>query len=177
MTMPDNTPKTAGAPEAEVDISDCATRGTAAPHAHTYVVTIDNQKFKVNTSTPTGEFLLSLVGKRPCADELLAEYSHHEAQVVDPNTEVDLRAQGLKGFITAPKTVVTIFIDNNPYPIERGQRTVAEILAKVGKTPEGYMLMQDQGGGPVPLPIELPVQIVGCEEFFTQVQSGGSSHP
>lgn len=173
----ETTPKAPEAQEAEVDITDYAARGAQVPNAHTYVVTIDGQKFKVSTSMPTGEFLLSLVHKRPCADDLIAEYSHHDTRVVDPTTEVDLKTQGLKGFITAPKAVMTIFIDNAPYPIEGGPRTVAEILAKVGKSSEGYMLMQDKDGALVPIPVDEPVQIAGCEEFFTQVQSGGSAHP
>jgi len=173
----DSNPKTSEVQEAEVDISDYAARGAEIPHAHSYLVSIDGQKFKIDTAKPTGGFLLSLVHKRPCAFDLIAEFSHHQTQVVDPDAEIDLKAHGLKGFLTSAKTIVTIFIDNAPYAIERGQRTVAEILAKVGKTPESYMLMQEKDGALPPLPNDQPVQIAGCEVFFTQVQSGGSSHP
>lgn len=173
----DCTPKPVESQESEVDIGDYAARGAQPPQARTYVVTIDGQKFKVHTPTPLGAFLLSLVHKRPCSDDLLAEFAHHETCVIGPDTEVDLKTQGLKGFLTVPKAVVTIFIDDGSYPIERGQRTVAEVLAKVGKSPQGYMLMEDKNGALVPVPVDQIIQIAGCEKFFTQVQSGGSSHP
>lgn len=88
---------------------------------------------------------------------------------------MDLRKRGLKGFITAHKEIVTIFINGVPYPIERGQRTVAQILTKVGETPEGYILLEEKDGPPLPLPVDKPVPICGCETFHSQVQTGGSS--
>ena len=94
---------------------------------------------------------------------------------MEPEEKVDLRKHGLKGFITAHKEIVTIFINDKPYRIERGQRTVAEILAKVGQTPEGYTLMEEKNGPPLPLPPNLPVKVEGCEVFHSQAQSGGSS--
>jgi len=52
---------------------------------------------------------------------------------------------------------------------------VAEILAKVNKTTEGYVLLEEKNGPPLPLPPNKPVKIHGCEVFFTQPQSGASS--
>jgi hypothetical protein len=130
---------------------------------------------RVDTPTPTGEMLLSKVHKRPCAFELIEEFTHRESCVVEPDEVVNLRQKGLKGFITAHKEIVTISINSNPYPIERGRRTVAEILSKVGQTPEGYILMEEKDGPPMPLPPNLPVEIRGCEIFHSQPQSGGSS--
>jgi hypothetical protein len=88
---------------------------------------------------------------------------------------VDLRKRGLRGFITAYKEIVTIFINGEPYPIERGDRTVAQILTKVGETPEGYILLEEKDGPPLPLPVDAPIPIRGCETFHSQVQTGGSS--
>ena len=48
---------------------------------------------------------------------------------------------------------MTIFINGDPYPIERGERTVAQILTKVGESPEGYILMEEKDGPPLPLPV------------------------
>ena len=74
---------------------------------------------------------------------------------------------------------MTIFINGDdrpdPYQIERGDRTVAEILAKVGQTRDGYVLLEEKDGPPLPLPPNQPVKIHGCEIFHTQPQSGGSS--
>jgi transcriptional regulator with XRE-family HTH domain len=70
---------------------------------------------------------------------------------------------------------VTIFIDDDPKEIERGERTVAEILDKVGKNPDGYILFEEREGPPMQLPMDRPVKVCGCEVFRTQVQGGGSS--
>ncbi|MGA3091812.1 MAG: multiubiquitin domain-containing protein [Terriglobales bacterium] len=161
--------------EVEIDIFEFAGRGEEVPHATTYRVRIDGETVKVDTPHPTGELLLSKVGKRPCAFELIEEFVHHDNDVVEPNEEVNLRKHGLKGFITAHKEIVTIFINGDPYSIERGKRTVAQILSKVNQTPEGYILMEEKGGPPLPLPPDVPVEICGCEIFHSQAQSGGSS--
>jgi sulfur carrier protein ThiS len=161
--------------EVEIDIFEFAERGEEVPHAREYRVRIDGETVKVDTPCPTGEDLLRKVGKRPCAFELIEEFVHHDNDVVEPNEEVNLRKHGLKGFITAHKEIVTIFINGDPYPIERGKHTVAQILLKVNQTPEGYILMEEKGGPPLPLPPNLPVEICGCEVFHSQAQSGGSS--
>jgi hypothetical protein len=119
--------------------------------------------------------LLHRVGKKACAFELIEEFVHCESDVVEPGETVDLRKRGLKGFITAHKEIVTIFINGDPYRIERGERTVAQILANIGQTPESYVLMEEKDGPPLPLPPSIPVRVCGCEIFHAQVQSGGSS--
>jgi sulfur carrier protein ThiS len=159
----------------EVDIGEFAERRAAVPHAKVYRIRIDCETVKVETSEPTGEQLLHKVGKRPCAFELIAEFVHCENEVIDLGEKVDLRRHGLKGFITAHKEIVTISINGAPYPIERGERTVAEILAKVGFAPESYILLEEKNGPPLPVAPNHPVKIEGCEIFHTQVQSGGSS--
>lgn len=159
----------------EIDILEMAERGQEVPHAKRYRVRIDGEIVTVETPEPTGAMLLSKVGKRPCAFELIAEYMHHDNDVIEPEETVDLRKHGLKGFITAHKEIVTIFINDKPYPIERGERTVAEILGKVGQNQEGYVLLEEKNGPPMPVPPNLPVKVCGCEIFHTQPQSGGSS--
>jgi hypothetical protein len=161
--------------ETEIDIFECSEKGEDVPHAPAYRVRIDGETVRVDTPRPTGEELLAKVHKRPCAFELIEEFVHHRNDVVEPHEEVDLRKKGLKGFITAHREIVAIFINADPYQIERGERTVAEILAKVGQTPEGYVLLEEKGGPPLPLPPSQPVKIHGCEVFHTQPQSGGSS--
>lgn len=166
----------AGKPvEDEIDVLEYSERGEAVPHARNYRVRIDGQIVKIDTPTPKGVLLLSKVSKRPCAFELIAEFQHHHNEVIEPDEVVDLRTHGLKGFITAHKEIVTIFIDDAPKEIERGERTVAEILDKVGKNPDGFILFEEKDGPPMPLPVDRPVMISGCEVFRTQVQGGGSS--
>jgi hypothetical protein len=161
--------------EIEIDIAGFAERGEEVPHAKGYRVRIDGERVRVDTPHPTGEALLHLVGKRSCAFELIEEFVHCENDVVEPGETVDLRKRGLKGFITAHKEIVTISINGSPYRIERGERTVAQILFLVGQTPDAYVLMEEKDGPPLPLPPNLLVRICGCEVFHSQVQSGGSS--
>ena len=161
----------------EVDIAEMAERGHEVPHAEVFRVPIDCECVRVEKQYPTGELLLHKVHKRPCAFELIAEFVHCENRVIEPGETVDLRQHGLKGFITAHKEIVTIFIGgaDHPYQIERGEHTVAQILAKVDKNPDGYVLLEEKDGPPLPIPPTEPVKISGCEMFFTQPQSGGSS--
>ena len=159
----------------EIDVFEHAERDKEVPHSHAYRVRIDGENVRVETDHPTGELLLSKVGKRPCAFELIAEFKHDENFVVEPPEVIDLRRRGLKGFITAHKEIVTISINDNPFPIERGERTVAEVLSKVGQSPDGYVLFEDKHGTLMPLPDNRPVKIHGCEVFHSQVKTGGSS--
>jgi len=163
--------------EIEIDIFEFAGRGEEVPHARTYRVRIDDETVRVDTPHPTGEMLLRSVGKRPCAFELIEEFVHHENNVVEPGETVNLREHGLKGFITAHKEIVTIFFGEAqiPYQIERGERTVAEILSKVGETPEGFVLLEERNGPPLPVPADHRVKICGCETFHSQPQSGAGS--
>jgi hypothetical protein len=163
--------------EAEIDIREMAESGRDVPDAQVFKVHIDDRVVHVDTAHPAGEALLSKVDKRPCAFELIAEFIHCDNDVIEPEEIVDLRQRGLKGFITAHKEIVTIFIngDEHPYKIERGVHTVAQILAKVDQTPDGYVLLEEKGGPPMPIPPNQPIEICGCEIFFSQPQSGGSS--
>lgn len=159
----------------EVDIFELAQKGEDVPHAPAYRVRIDGENVRIDTPHPTGERLLAKVHKRPCAFELIEEFVHHENNIVEPKEQVDLRKKGLKGFITAQKEIVTIFVNGDPFQIERGDRTVAEILAKVGQTPDGYDLFEEKDGPPMPVSPERRVKVHGCEVFHTQARSGGSS--
>jgi hypothetical protein len=159
----------ADAMQAEVDVLEHAESGKEVPHAKVYRVRIDGVEVKVDTRHPTGEMLLGKVGKRSCAYELIEEFVHHKNNVVEPNEVIDLGKQGLKGFITAHKEIVTIFIDGAPVQIERGNRSVAEVLARVGKTPDEYALQEEKGGHYVLLPGDAPVKIHGCEVFRSHV--------
>jgi hypothetical protein len=85
--------------EDEIDVFEYSARGDAIPHAGSYKVRIDGEEVKIDTQKPKGILLLSKVGKRPCAFELIAEFRHHDNDVIEPDEVVDLRSPGLKGFI------------------------------------------------------------------------------
>lgn len=89
--------------ETEIDVLEFSQRGAEVPHAKVYRVRIDGEPFRFEDSSPTGEMVLARVGKRPCAFELIEEFTHRENCVVEPDEKVDLRKHGLKGFITAPQ--------------------------------------------------------------------------
>src|SRR5260221_5333730 len=150
--------------EAEIDVFEYSQRGEEVPHGKKFRIRIDCETVTVDTPDPKGGLLLARVGKRPCAYELIAEFVHCENRVIEPDETIDLRQRGLKGFITAHKEFVTIFIGGpeHPYRIERGERTVAEILGNVDKTTDGYVLLEGRDGHPpLPLPANLPVKIHG----------------
>jgi hypothetical protein len=162
--------------EAEIDILEYLEQGKEIPHGRHYRTKVDCEVVRVDTLTPTGETLLRKVGKRHCAYELIAEFHHCENQVVEPDETIDLRTHGLKGFITAHREIVKVFFGKDGYSIERGKRSVAEILKLVGKTPDTYMLLEEKcRQPPMVIPPNQLVEICGCEEFHAQVQTGGSS--
>jgi hypothetical protein len=149
-----------------------------AAHQHNkHQARIDHETFHVESQFMRGDALLALVGKKPCAYDLIEVFKDEsQNNVVLPDEIVDLDARGLKGFITAHKEIVTISITGVAKEIQRGQHTVTEILAIVGATPETHILLQEKDGQPpLPVPGSNPVEIAGCEVFFVQVQSGGSS--
>jgi Multiubiquitin len=146
-----------------------------APLGRIFPVRIDDQHVLLHEQHPTGEDLLEAVHKRACAYALIQLLKHDEKRTVAPDETVDLAAPGDNRFITVHKDIVVITIDGDPYEIPRGARTVAEILDKVGKSPDAYAVLEENDGPPLPLPSNQPVPIEGCEIFHTQVQSGGSS--
>src|SRR5262245_18712419 len=146
-----------------------------APHGRTFPVRIDDDHILLHEQRPTGQDLLAAVDKRPCAYELIEILQHDQKRVIAPDETVDLGLPGVDRFFTVHKEIVTITIDGDPYQIPRGERAVADILGKVGKTPDSYALLEEKDGPPLPLPSNQPVLIEGCEIFHTQVQSGGSS--
>jgi hypothetical protein len=164
-----------------VDIAEFADRDEDAPSARRYRVRIDDEVHHVDTSRPSGELLLALVHKRECAYELVAEFRHHENFVLKPGESVNLQQRGLRGFLTAHRDVVIITIageessTEREFSIDRGEHSVSFILALVGKTSEGFDLLEERDGPPMPLPAGKPLNIVGCEKFYYQVKSGGSS--
>jgi hypothetical protein len=162
----------------EIDIFEFSERGAPAPDSPAYHVRIDGETVRIETPTPKGKDLLQKVGKRPCAFELIEEFRHRENDVVEPDESVDLRKHGLKGFITAHKEIVTIFLNGDAVEIERGKRTVAEILYKarpVPQSPDAYDLLEEKDGPPLPVPDNRLVAIHGCEVFHSQPKSGASS--
>ncbi len=156
--------------------SDTAAEGAGVHRHHEFEVPIDGHSVRFATAIQTGLALLESVHKRPCAFELIAEFTHRENDVVEPDETIDIADKHLKGFITAHKENVTVFFGQTPYLISRGDHSVAEILRLAGKSSDAYTLyLEKDGSPPIPVPANQPVKVEGCEQFSYQVNSGGSS--
>lgn len=159
----------------EVDIFVLTEKGQPIPPAHRYKVRVDGQEFVLGTRYPSVEQLLALVHRKLCAYELI-ELLPNENLEVEPGDEIDLHQRGLRGFISAHREVVTIFIKGDPFPVKRGGYTVDQILGLVGQSSAGYNLYEEKPGcPPMPVPEGSTLQIVGCEVFTYQVKAGTSS--
>lgn len=145
-------------------------------HGHRrYNITVDDDRFDLDHSIVTGLELMKLVKKRPCRYALVQVIPHADDQFIDPDEKVDLSKPGVEHFVTVQKDKVTIYVNGDPFEIAAGNHAVAEILGLVGETPDGYDLLEEKNGPPLPIPTTEPVCIEGCEIFHTQVKSGGSS--
>lgn len=143
-----------------------------------YPARVDHEVFHVLKPHPTGTDLLALVHKKPCAFELIEVFHDHErTNVVLPDERVDLRKPGLKGYLSAHREIVDIYLmSEKPLPIQRGTYSVAQMLDKAGVSPETHMLLQEvDGQPPLPVPPTEKLDIKGCEVFYVQPQTGGSS--
>lgn len=69
---------------------------------------------------------------------------------------------------------VQVTINSNPYEIEKGKHTVAEIKG-VGGVPLADQLNQIKDGKPLQLADDSEVKITGGEEFYSKPRSSGSS--
>lgn len=111
----------------EVELEVFAARGEAAPHAHRYVIRIDEERMTVHQPDPTGSELLARVGKRPCAYALVQILRHQDDEFIDPEERVDLRRHGVERFITVHKDDVTITVGETSVTLRRGTVAVSEI--------------------------------------------------
>jgi hypothetical protein len=138
-------------------------------------IQVDNQTMKVTESSLTGEAILGLVGKRPCRYALIQLLPRQVEKEIMAQDFVDISKPGVERFKTQSKQRVTITVDGSSYEVEAGQHTVTDVLGLVGKSVEGYDLLEEKSGPPMPIPPTEPVSIEGCEIFHSQVKSGGSS--
>ena len=152
---------------------DKNTQESPQGHRH-FPVQIDDDHFQLTQPLVSVASLLDLVGKQSCRYALYKGVPHPQDQPLNPNVQIDLSLPGANKFVTKEKSEVTIYIMDDPFSIQRGSHTVAEILELVHLAPPGYDLYQITNKLS-PLPANLPVQIDGCERFTYQVSSGGSS--
>jgi hypothetical protein len=152
--------------------------GQTPTEQKSYSARVDHEVFHLSKPDPTGTELLALVHKKPCAYELI-EVFHDDDQtnIVLPDEKVDLRKRGLKGYLSAHREIVDIYLmSDKPLSIQRGTYSVAQILEKAGVSPETHMLLQElDGQPPLPVPPTEKLNIKGCEVFYVQPQTGGSS--
>lgn len=86
-----------------VDVEDLAKRGEPVPTATQYRIRVDKTQVVVNTPTPTGALILSLVGMSPATRKLYLIKRGNQPVQVGPDEVVDLRQPGIERFSTMPK--------------------------------------------------------------------------
>lgn len=138
-------------------------------------VRIDDNQYHLESSKVKGAELLDLVAKPSCRYALVQVLRGADDQFIEPDEEVDVSSPGVEKFVTVLKDDVTIFIGDTSHVVRRGEHSVATILALDGKTPASHDLYQEKDGRIDPLPVNVPIQIEGCEQFCVQVQGGASS--
>ena len=159
-------------------LKEYALRGETPPKAKRYEVEIDGRVETFHESEPEGEDLLERVNKKPCQWKLLQIVQGHE-HVVGPETKVDLRHPGIECFRTEIRTEVTVFVefdeDVREVTVPRGDVSVATIKQRAD-VPATYTIYAPRPGlPPGPVQDDGIVHVEGCEEFKTQLKTGGSS--
>lgn len=117
-----------------VDILEFSERGEDIPNGRKYHIKIDGHPHTVEGPTHDRGFLLGLEGKTSDEFELIEEFANpDENEVVERKEIVDLRARGLKGFITAHRhhvpRLIHIKIDEATYEVHEGPTTGAKLRA------------------------------------------------
>lgn len=116
----------------EVDLEQCAARGEKPPHAHTYVIRIDDERYRVNALSITGRDLLTLAKKQPPEAYTIDQIMHGgQRRMICPDQKVDLTAPGVERFVT--RAGVTFFIDQEEVHASTATLTVREILTEYAK--------------------------------------------
>jgi hypothetical protein len=142
-----------------------------------YAFRIDEERFVLENPNPTGRELLALVEKAPCRYALVQVIAHSDDQFIDPEEQANLRLAGTEQFNTVLKDDVTVFVEHDgethSVQVRRGKVAVATIKGEAN-VPDGFTLYTNDGP-PMPLEDQGFVNIEGCENFVTQVNSGGSS--
>lgn len=118
--------------EEEVDIEQYAARGEKPPPVCTYVVRIDDARYRVNALSITGREILALANKQPpdaySIQQILRGGEH---RVICPDQKIDLTTPGVERFAT--RAGVTFYIDQEEEFAPTPTLTVREILTTHAK--------------------------------------------
>lgn len=107
----------------------------------TYVFTVNRKRFESINAIVSGSVVLEIANLLPAEDyELLIKVLDKEFEPVQLNEEIDLRKDGIEGFIAKPYKKLVIYIDDEPVEVDECFMTPDEILDKSGKNPDGYYL-------------------------------------
>jgi hypothetical protein len=162
-------------PENNHEASEPNNHQSAGHGHHRFHIHIDDDRFELEHPIITGREIMKLVNKRPCRYSLVQVFPHADDQFVEPDEKVDLAKPDTERFVTVQKERVAITVKGEAFEVKAGEHSVAQILKLVGETVDGYDLLEEKEGPPMPIPPSQPVHIHGCEIFHTQVKSGGSS--
>lgn len=149
----------------EVDLEQCAARGEKPPHAHTYVIRIDDERHRVNALSITGRELLMLAKKQPPNAYTVEQIVRGKRHVVCPDQKVDLTAPGIERFVT--RAGVTFSIDQEEVSAPTPTLTVRVILSEYAKVdPAKTMLVEMRGSEQVRHPnLDEQLTVTTCSRF------------
>ena len=102
-----------------------------------YNFTIDEVGYVWGAPTITEEELRA-VSKTPASKKLVLDRADAEDEVIETGGSVNLDAHGTEHIYTE-KHLITVFYKDDPFEIERGRYTGAQLSAKFG-APSGYVL-------------------------------------
>lgn len=143
----------------------------------TLPLTINGTPFKWPHQYITGKEIREL-GKIPVADEIFLGIKRPwDDELILDETKVDLARPEVEQFFSirkGDKHIVTIRVNDKPFKINRGNRTVSEIKS-VGEVPQSHELEELIDGKLTPLGDNATVKIKGGEQFFSHVRDGSSS--
>lgn len=81
---------------------------------------------------------LRVISLAPAGNELVLDRQDGQDTVIEPGTSVDLAARGTEHIYTE-KRLITVYYKDDPFEIERGRYTGAQLTTKFN-VPSGYVL-------------------------------------
>lgn len=151
------------AEEAELELY--AARGEKPPRARTYVLRIDDEKYRVNALSITGRGIAELANKPPEAYSIEQFTRGKKPRTICPDQKVDLTAAGIERFVTRPG--VTFTIDQEECHAPTPTLSVREVLTDYAKVnPNLTTLVELRGDEQVKHPdLTESLPLRQCERF------------
>ncbi len=149
----------------EADLELYAARGEKPPRARTYVLRIDDERYRVNALSITGRGIADLANKPSEAYAIEQITRGKPARTICPDQKVDLTAAGIERFVTRPG--VTFTVDQEECHAPTPTLSVREVLSDYAKVdPNLTTLVELRGDEQVKHPdLNEGLTLRQCERF------------